>query len=396
MAEPKRYAALPGYDTAPDVYETPSLASDTSTVQTSPRSASPSPSNTSESEAESYGVSKRRLYPERARSKFSPNRIDGRNVDLGDRVGGSRKGYRTRRRRSEDEESLETRLARLRREVEECKTEAEKVGDHEGEEGVGEEVDALGKLLAGIEAPTKMTRAPRARPATNGTTTTTSVSAQNHERDPEPEQTLAQVADFDTRLSLLERSLGINSLDAASSDTVASPVLPTLALLDQQLSALRTASSLSGLDAARSRIAQLAAEAQKLRGKQTQPNAAVNGDAPENAGAQAALSPEDLTNLNSLYTLLPTLSSLAPTVPALLTRLRSLRTLHAGAATAASELDDLEKRQEEMDKELSMWREGLENVEEAVAGAAEANGRNAKFVKEWVDELEEKMRGLGR
>ena len=33
MAAPSRLAALPGYDTAPDVYETPELTDDTSATQ---------------------------------------------------------------------------------------------------------------------------------------------------------------------------------------------------------------------------------------------------------------------------------------------------------------------------------------------------------------------------
>ncbi|KAI7117202.1 hypothetical protein KC324_g18891, partial [Hortaea werneckii] len=78
MTEPSRLAGLPGYDTAPDVYETPAadLTDSTSvaTQQTSPRSPSESSATSDEDDEggddddeEAFGVSRRRLYPSQAR-----------------------------------------------------------------------------------------------------------------------------------------------------------------------------------------------------------------------------------------------------------------------------------------------------------------------------------------
>lgn len=405
MSEPSRLAALPGYDTAPDVYETPDLTDDTSTtIQTSPRSAS-EPSDTSEEEddEESYGVSRRRLFPERARSRFgaTSSRVEANNVDLSDRVDGRRRGYNVRRRgadgEDEEDEGLEARIARLRREIEECKAEAEEERQAEGgandeEATTGENIDGLSRLLASIEVPdrheARRAQGPQRPPTANGAF----IPPTEPDGDMTDEQTLSRVADFYNRLSALEQALGISTLDAATTDGLSAPVLPSLTLLDQQLSALTSATSLTNLEAASSRIQKLKNEAEQLSHAQGATDVTIDGDTLE--GDAAALSHDDLQKLQALYALLPNLQFLSPTVPAMLTRLRSLRTLHASAAGAASELEEVERRQAEMEKELAAWREGLEKVETAVNEADMANGRNGRIVEGWVKELEGRMKAL--
>lgn len=400
MAQPSRLAALPGYDTAPDIYETAETddASTTLTQQTSPRSPSETDETTDEEEEdddESYGVSRRRLYPERARQRFTDGagKVQAKNVDLSDRIDGKRKGYGLRRRRDgepEEDESLEARISRLRREIEECKVEAERERAQAGEDGEDEQadesIDGLTKLLASIETPSS------SRPKSWMVNGAAKESAEPPEPDGElsEEQTLTRVADFDTRLSALEHALGLSSLDAAAtgSDAIASPLLPSLAILDQQLSALSSVQSLSGLEAARSRVQKLRSEADAA----AQRDAAGAGDEDE----PGSISPEDLEKLQSLYQLIPTLSSLAPTVPALLSRLRSLRTLHTTASNAGADLDEIERRQREMETELKEWRDGLERVEAKVKKAGDANGKNAKVIEDWVEQLTARVEKLGR
>lgn len=395
MAQPSRLSALPGYDTAPDIYETAETddASTTLTQQTSPRSPSDTDETTDEEDdEESYGVSRRRLYPERARQRFteSAGKVQAKGVDLSDRVDGKRKGYRLRRRRegdADEEEGLEARIARLRREVEECRAEAEREREEAGEEGedarIGDEVDGLTRLLASLDVPAVRPR------AMNGTVRQPTVPP-DPDGDAIDEQTLTRVADFDTRLSALESALGISSLDAAAtgSDGVASPLIPSLNALDQQLSALSSASSLSGLEAARSQIHKLRTEA--IAASRHQAAGSEDDDAP------SSISAEDLEKLQALYQLIPTLSSLTPTVPPLLSRLRSLRTLHTTAANAGSDLDEIEGRQREMETELKEWREGLERIEGNVKKAGEANVKNGEVIEEWVDELNDRVKKLER
>jgi nuclear migration protein JNM1 len=391
MAAPSRLAALPGYDTAPDVYETPELTDDTSTTnQTAPSEADDSTSSSTttatnsenESEGESGVVSRRRLKPSHARERFAR---EGKGVEIkggrfGDRVGGlGGRGYRvsavTRR---DEEESLAERVARLKREVEECRVLAE---GESGGEFVGEgDMEGLRKVLEGLQ--TNKGRDARIRDSEiEGNT----VDGENSKG----------VAEFDARLSVLEKSLGLSSLEGGAPET---PLLPSLALLDRQFGALMNASSLASLEAASVRIKKLKEEAEQLSMPSAESTAQPhqNGTTtPNSESAQSGLSAVDIEKLRALHSLLPTLQSLSPTVPALLDRLRSLHTLHAGAANAASELEDLERSQDDFDKELKEWRQGLEKVEKAVREADEANGRNGKVVQGWVKEVEGRMGKLG-
>lgn len=382
----RRLANLPGYDTAPDVYETATQANDddastTLTRQTSGTSEEEDGSDTTNEEDEDLfeGVSRRRLRPGRARRVF------------GDGVRRS-KGGRDR----DEAEGLEARIARLRAEVEECRLEIEREGEETGEDGEedkeeadseGGELENLGKLLAGLEAPKKkQTR--RSQPPGE-------LLGENGIHDDGDEQTLSRVVDFDSRLAALEQVLGLSTLEDASAATSAPiPVLPSLTLLDQQLSALASATSLANLEAASSRFQKLRSEADALPTSTSASQSTTTAAAQTSEPEATSLSAEDLSHLQSLYTLLPTLQSLAPTVPTLLNRLRSLRTLHTSAADASRSIDDLEQRQRSMDKELEVWRQGLERVEQAVGEAREANGGNGKVVEGWVRELEGRVKGL--
>jgi nuclear migration protein JNM1 len=211
------------------------------------------------------------------------------------------------------------------------------------------------------------------------------------------EETSKGVAEFDARLSVLEKSLGLSSLDGGAPEA---SLLPSLALLDRQFGALMTASSITSLEAASGRIKKLKEEADQLSSYATTDSPAKspqqNGTStPDSQHAQSGLAASDIEKLRSLHNLLPTLQSLSPTVPALLDRLRSLHTLHVGAANAASELEDLERRQDDFEKELTEWREGLDRVEKAVREADDTNGRNGKVVNGWVAQIEGKMSKLG-
>ncbi|KAM0709441.1 hypothetical protein Q7P35_003479 [Cladosporium inversicolor] len=391
MAAPSRLAALPGYDTAPDVYETPELTDDTSTTNhtapsevddTTSTSATTDSETNSGSESENGVVSRRRLRPSHARERFTR---EGKGVEIkdgrfGDRVGGlGGRGYRVSQvSRREDNETLGERVARLKREVEECRVLAEEAN---GDGAVGEgDMEGLRKVLERLQ--TSKARDVRTRDGEN-------------EGDKAPEETSKGVAEFDARLSVLEKSLGLTSLDGSAPET---PLLPSLALLDRQFGALMNASSLASLEAASARIRKLKEEAEQLSqpsGESTAQPQSSGTTTPTSETAQHGMSPVDVEKLRALHNLLPTLQSLAPTVPALLDRLRSLHTLHAGSANAAGELDDLEKSQADFDTEMKEWRQGLEKVEKAITEADEANGRNGKVVQGWVKDVETRMSKLG-
>ena len=293
---------------------------------------------------------------------------------------------------SEDEnESLQRKLARLNREMLEVqneldkrKSEADGTQAHAGDEDMAAQVAQLSTALDGMrQSQSAQARLSKQLPTTSFTpakadtiTVPGSTRLEDASKDTTDTQALSKVADFDARLAILERQLGITSLDtpeASTTDSSFTPILPTLSLLDRQLALLTSSPSASHIDTL----------AQKLQ----QP--------PPAETEQEHHSPEDMAKLRALYALLPTLTSLGPTLPPLLTRLRSLRTLHANAVTASQTLDEVEQRQDEADKEIREWREGLKKVEEAVSRAESGMLENSAAVETWVKELEERVKKLG-
>lgn len=421
-------------DEAPDIYETPDLTDDTSTLQTSTAARSPSPTASEISDADpNSGISRHRLQPTAARTQFRSSRIDAREADFSDRVNSKRRAYRITNRRgrtgalvegnaeggedwSEDEEEgLDRRLARLLREAQEVQAELDKRTEgtetievqnvEDRREGGGLDVTrkfrelnaALEKIrtsqLDAGSAHAKLAKeldrqmpeqttpaiAPDTKDRSNGTSTSDHTEA----------SALSKVADFDTRLAFLERALGLSVLDtpdaASNGSTSFAPVLPTLTLLDRQVNLLSSVPSQPHLDSVIQKLHQAQVDRQA-----SQSNGDGNGTV-----TPSTLSAEDMAKLRALYAVLPQLTSMAPTLPPLLARLRSLRTLHANAAAASQTLDEVERRQDEADKEIKEWTAGLAKVAEAVKSAEGGMRENVGALDKWVKDLEERITKLG-
>lgn len=368
-----------------------------------------------------------------------PSQVDAKDVDFSDRVNGKRKSYKASSRRQrilqdgteelgdlsdEDEgESLARKIARLKREIEEAKEEygkqkaAEKNPEAEGEAQQEEELASLSQVLDEIsKRPENLAqglgfRAMRSTPrqeneATEGganvATRDASSATYTVTYAPSYEQShaLAKAADFDQRLALLEKAIGISSSALPELDSSGLPraIVPTLEKLQKQVSTLSEASS-SSLDTISRKIRQLTQEADQLeksrrQAKQARDALATAGPRPSSPAAADAEDSEQSTKINALYSTLPTIEHLTPLLPSLLDRLRSLRALHADAATASETLDRIEKRQTDMASDIKQWREGLEKIEGAIKDGESSMGNNTKVVEGWVKNLEEKMAKL--
>lgn len=366
----------------------------------------------------SSGIIRGRLDTDRARNRFLSSRVDASEADFSDRVNAKKQSYRVsnrRRRRDgsviqdgehEDEEfsdedtdeGLERRLARLTREIEEVKSgfaqrqTEQQDGDiqqgYKSDKGTANAIDALSKALGALRSSQRDAVSVHSRlakqlsgPAVTARKQTTAPPSVAPATEPAPvdAETLTRIASFDARLSDLERTLGLSSLDISSKTTSSIiPILPTLSLLDKQVHLLTSADTLPYLDGL------------------TQKLSAVPSTKPLPAETEeTTLSSEDKAKLRSLYALLPTLTTMAPTVPALLARLRSLRQIHSSAAGAGQLLEELEKRQEETDKEIAAWKAGLDRVETAVKEAESGMKANSDVVEGWVKELEAKVQDAG-
>lgn len=376
-----------------------------------------------------------------------PASVDARDVDFSDRVNSKRKSYKTSSRRqriledgteeygefSDDEEggeSLVRKLARLKREIEEAKEEYGKQQAGGGKESAAGTADSEGEIASlsqALEEISKLSEdpglrgAPRAvgtgsSPATTGQTQPPSAvgdaATYTVTYAPAYEQThaLAKAADFDRRLVLLEKALGIGSSALPGLDAGGLPraVLPTLDALQKQISTLSDAST-SSLDSISRRVRTLAQEAENLEKSRRNAKAAQEALASTGAGAGAGATgtstpvvaageqgedSEQTAKINALYGTLPTIESLAPLLPPLLDRLRSLRAVHADAATASETLARVEKTQAEMAADIGQWRDALVKVEEAMKEGESAMSGNMKVIEGWVKDLEAKTASL--
>ncbi|KAK0383191.1 hypothetical protein NLU13_9104 [Sarocladium strictum] len=424
MALNRKYTNLPDIDTAPDIYETPELTDDNSTVPTT-AARTQSDDEFYDVDEETQDISRSRLRIDEARSRFLPASVNANGVDFSDRVDGKRKSYKATNRRQrilqdgteelgdlsdedEDEEGLERRIARLQREVQEAKDAYEKrkgvsTSTNNTGDGLGR-LDSLSHVLdeiarpvgVGSFAPIPAARGPQSTESATrpdmpgGEATYTLTYAPSYEQT----HALAKAADFDRRLLMLEQGLGINASSAVETNGVGLPraMLPTLESLEKQISTLAQAST-ANLDAISRRVRTLAADQQQLNEKQEQAKR-LREDMAKTGNGQPGEDSDQEAKINALYGTLPTIESLTPMLPPLLDRLRSLRAIHADAATASETLDRIEREQIELTEELQQWREGLEKIEGAIKDGDAAIKGNMKVMEGWVKDLEQRITKL--
>ena len=416
------------------------------------RSESPG-SSFHEDEDEASGIVRHRLDADEARTHFLPP--GERDPSFSSRISSKRKSYRSssRKRRKdgletnglingievssdEEVESLERKLARLRKEVAEVKGEFEQKrakkddGATQEPQQEAESLDTLSQILENVDpsdadrgasAATRLTKRlvaatnPPARSVDsldgpesrltqqNASSSTYTVTYAPSYQD---EHTFSKISDFDSRLTLIEAALGLDAIPLPTQDrSPAKAVLPALDILDKQLATLST-STVASLDQVSQKVVQLTQDAEKLERARKATKTAQETLSPssedfpslhspaDDADADADDDTEQRSKINALYGTLSTIESLAPLLPSVLDRLRSLRSFHADAATASQTLAKLEKRQEDMQQELQGWREGLQKVENAMKQGEQTVKGNTETVEGWVKELEDRMQKL--
>jgi nuclear migration protein JNM1 len=353
-----------------------------------------------------------------------PAQVDAREVDFSDRVNGKRKSYRTSSRRQrvledgteqigdlsdeEHDESLERKIARLRREIEEAKEEyGRQKAQAPDQTATAQEPDfaTLSKALDEISVvpkgsstirPSPAPAAPAAPKEHGGLPDTVDNATYTVTYAPDYEQShaLAKTADFDRRLDQLEKAIGVTAanMPGLDGDRLPRAVVPTLDALQRQLTVLSEAST-SSLDSISRRVRELTKDAEELEKSRKAAKSAQ--ESLEVAGIQSTEpSDEQTAKINALYGTLPAIESLAPLLPTLLDRLRSLRAIHADAATASETLERIEKSQAEMATDIKQWREGLEKIEGAMKEGDESMNANKKVIEGWVQDLEAKVAKL--
>jgi nuclear migration protein JNM1 len=315
----------------------------------------------------------------------------------------------------DEEETLDRKLARLKREIEEARIElAEKDEDRElfsdapenrpeedGEEHTLESISKLNEALDAVYTARNGTSEGPAADLTqvitkfNGiesslslvqayTSTIPSLTTTTPEHQAQLSQALAKAAEFDSRLSFLEQALGLAGDGTSEQDSDApKPILHTLSTLDRQIQTLTNSST--SVDAASGKTRKLIEQAEHLLKVKSEYNA-LNHPTIEDT--------ENVSKINALYGTLATIDSLSPTLPTVLARLRTLRLLHTSAAGAGSTLDEIEKRQAEQASEIKQWKDALTQVEKNLRSSEGGLIENVKSVEGWVKDLDARMARL--
>ncbi|KAJ9661813.1 hypothetical protein H2198_001778 [Neophaeococcomyces mojaviensis] len=273
MAAVKKYQGLPDLDLGTEIYET-------AVPELTEASTLPTESDTiSDDGNQNPNFVRQQLDPDAARQRFEPYNVDARDVNFSDTIDGGRRDYqiRSRRRRrraalareqqgeyssdESEEETIQGRLARLRKEAAELQAEIEEIdrkpendvdGDSDYEDTIDHQTDDVDNLHKGIdEVRGTLESAAALHRKKKGMTleeeftrklqTETSQSRLKQpttQDDTLPQTSLSAIADFSDRLSLLETALGV-SLPSKTQPNPAS-ILPTLTTLTTQIETLYT------------------------------------------------------------------------------------------------------------------------------------------------------------
>jgi nuclear migration protein JNM1 len=422
MAEaPKpKYDSLPGIDTSPDVYETPELDNDTSTIQAS---TVVSESEGDYSDEEESAIRRQRLQTDQARSRFRPSRVDAQGVDFSDNIAAQRRSYRTstraQRRRGEilgddsddDKESFTRKLLRLKEEVAELDKEYKTIVQAGNKEQIEEQdpkkmMEYISDQLDGIYAER------RGGGGAEAVLTRTAHKFQNYPKfGPSPtiskvienkpplpgsqiqrsqlDFVLNQAADFDARIAELEKSLGLNGNTMPDiSEKSVFPVFTQLEILTHKITSVQDA-SFGNLEAAAQQVKKMIADAEHL--KELRSEASEAASSPD---AKSGYTAEQEAKINALYGALPSINKISPKLPMVLERLRTLRLVHTSAVEADKVLTELEYRQSKQEAEIKRWNTALTEVEKNMKATEDSTMKNMETVGDWVKRLEERVATL--
>jgi len=337
-------------DIGPELYETPDLIEDTSTVRTSVYT----PETNDVEDIDHAGI-----HASEAAHVFRNESIATKGADFSDAIGGHA-GSRglLRHGRSEIGESLEERIRRLRDEIDEVRREVAAQGSDE------DQIDDLENALAALRvrqnnAAAAIVKQIGTKPAPTPSSTLALNLAPQHAESWELEK-------LEERITGMEDTLGL-SVSAERS------LLPAIDALEEKVDLLSR--SPKELEEQIKRIKRIHVEGAKNKDE---------GDAP--FGTTDTL-------IDSIYEILPSLEKMAPVVPAMLERLQSLRHIHEYAADSFDILKTVQHGQEKTDRNIHEWTESLVKLETKLDESEMRIQANVEHTQTLL-QLHEKRQGL--
>ncbi|KAG4302259.1 hypothetical protein PCK1_001531 [Pneumocystis canis] len=392
-----KYSTLPGIDMGKDVYETPDLVEDLWT-QSSTLSIDSGTIN--------EDISNDRLNLCMAKNRFLKEQVNADDADFSGRVGQKNgKSYVTKNFHDYGviEETVDEKLARLKRELEEVREELnyrklkdnsiENVSLNKSFADLNEldfqvvELQNQAKKSAIVTLAKRLEEFDLLEPLKdekekNTTEILDSLNNQslkytlNYNPSFKEKHTEYDISDLENRLTLLEKSLGINHMHSYMLQT---PILPTLSHLNSKIKLLT--SSQSYIDSITKKVKDLVTEMEILSEKKSKLDPEVT--------ESASISQEQ--KIDALYSSLETIESIFPILPNLLDRLKALRIVHADAATVTTGFKDCTERQKIIQEELIELKDTLERVESTMKESKGIIQSNMKEIENMVKELEQKI-----
>lgn len=402
MAYRDKYAMLPGLDTGKDVYETPDYCEEKLEGLNEGMLKEVEETETNED------ISNDRLNLGMVKNRFLKEEVNAEEVDFSERVGRkSKRSYQTKNFHDYGviEETVEKKLARLRRELEEIRLELldeQKEKMNSMEEGMVHksfaDLNELDHQITELQNQAKKSAIATLEKRLQEFSLANlakeedregNMMEMNHSENQSLKYTLdynpkykekyteLNLSELENRLTVLEKSLGINHMH---SYTLQAPILPTLSHLNKKIMLLT--SNKSYIDLITKKVKDLVAEMEILHEKKSK----IDSDTNEST----TISQEE--KIDALYSNLETIQNISCILPNLLDRLKALRIVHADAATVTTGLKDCTERQNIIQDEMIELKQTLERVEFAIKESKNTIQSNMTEIEKMVQEIEKKIK----
>uniref|UniRef100_A0A060T3T4 ARAD1C39512p n=1 Tax=Blastobotrys adeninivorans TaxID=409370 RepID=A0A060T3T4_BLAAD len=190
----------------------------------------------------------------------------------------------------------------------------------------------------------------------------------------------SRLIEADQRIAQLERIIGTGKVE--------SPLVLSLQECQQKLMLLT--GSQKGLGAATSAIQQVTASLEQLRTVHQQLSQSMA------YAKDIDLPPQlvEVRKVDQLYEKLPALESQASLVPLILSRIKSLQAIHADARDAIDAIRDIDNTVQTLKTGMSEWMETLKSIETKIQDHINLSKKNQEQVEAWVKNVESRIANL--
>lgn len=205
------------------------------------------------------------------------------------------------------------------------------------------------------------------------------------------ERYLNRFTDLETRLTALETQIGVSATRDAK------PILPNLNELRQRINLI--SNTPSGIEKAVSNLKDMAVAVEKLKTvRQQQPprsiSASQEGDHNKHGNNEDSTLEVEYRKIEAIYDRLPVLDNLSAAVPYLISRLKSLQGIHADAAASTETLRNIDSTVETINYDFKQWQESLKMIENKITDMSTKMQENRDQIQEWVRDMENRISQL--